>query len=55
MDGKLTIKYTPQYYQCCSLRKKYWPISCVKKPNYNGIFYGCGKFGVYSILNPFQA
>jgi hypothetical protein len=35
--------------------KKAWSISSVKKPNYNGRFYGCGKFGVYSILDPFQA
>jgi hypothetical protein len=38
-----------------SSAKKTWSISSVKKPNYNGRFYGCGMFGVYSILNPFQA
>jgi uncharacterized protein (UPF0371 family) len=35
--------------------KKACCISSVKKPNYNGRFYGYGKFGVYSILDPFQA
>jgi hypothetical protein len=37
------------------LCKKAWSISSVIKPNCNGRFYGCGKFGVYSILDPFQA
>jgi hypothetical protein len=35
--------------------KKAWSISSVKKPNYNGRFYGYGKLGVYSILSSFQA
>jgi hypothetical protein len=41
-------------YHVLPSAKKGWFISSVKKPNYNRRFYGCGKFGVYSILNPFH-